>query len=349
MADIQQADVVGNYLANYYGAQDRVQKQQDAQYQRQRQMTQDARSQAEFDQNSQVNALNMAMTKHKNLVNLLGRASDEASFQQSLQMAALPPEQGGLGLDPSQLSHLSYAKDFKRLQQESGALGEQLDLAYKQAQIGSAKANTAQSYAAADAARANTDYIRSGKPMAGGKPLAPAVQAAEDKDIEAVQGARTLQQKTAGWINAFTKGGLETGPVSQATRILGKATGFGTTNSRQLELFQADLESMRNDSLRLNSGVQTEGDAIREWNTLVGNINDQQAVVQSLKRINEINKRAEALKLRSLQIRRARNPGTEPFDPNSLNVDPSANLNYQTGPAAGADDFSDVDKLLGLK
>ena len=153
MPEFQNPNIVGNFLQSYYGAQDRTQAQADAVYQRQRQTVADDRASKQFDQTSQINQLALAKQKHDNLVNILGRATDEGSFQQGLQQAALPVEQGGLGLPPEQLSHLSFAKDYQRLKQEAGVVGEDLAIQLQKAQIGRERAGTALTNAQADAAR----------------------------------------------------------------------------------------------------------------------------------------------------------------------------------------------------
>jgi hypothetical protein len=157
MPEFQQPDIVGNYLQSYYGAQDRVQQQADAQYQKQRQMTLDERQGKQFDQQQQIGALTLAKAKHDNLVNILGRTTDEASFQQGLRQATLPVEQGGLGLSPDQLAGMSFAKDYQRLKNEAGVTAQELDLKLKEAGIAAQNANTAQSYAAAREADAKAN------------------------------------------------------------------------------------------------------------------------------------------------------------------------------------------------
>lgn len=52
------------------------------------------------------------------------------------------------------------------------------------------------------------------------------------------------------------------------------------------------MERLRNESLRLNAGVQTEGDAQRAWNELFGNLNDESVVKAQLQRIQQLNNRA---------------------------------------------------------
>jgi len=68
--------------------------------------------------------------------------------------------------------------------------------------------------------------------------------------------------------------------------------GASTDESTALASFQSGMEKMRNDSLRLNSGVQTEGDATRAWNELFANINDEKVVKQRLAEIRGYNESA---------------------------------------------------------
>lgn len=80
--------------------------------------------------------------------------------------------------------------------------------------------------------------------------------------------------------------------------------GMSDAESRNYATFNSTLEKMRNDSLRLNNGVQTEGDAQRAWNELFTNINDQDYVKQRLKEIIVINKRAENLQRYQVDVLR---------------------------------------------
>jgi hypothetical protein len=91
------------------------------------------------------------------------------------------------------------------------------------------------------------------------------------------------------------------------------ATGLSNQASRNYASFQAALEKLRNDSLRLNRGVQTEGDAVRAWNELVKNINDPKVVKQRLEEIIRNNKVAAEYRRNVIQQRRADN-GLEPLD-----------------------------------
>lgn len=84
-------------------------------------------------------------------------------------------------------------------------------------------------------------------------------------------------------------------------------------NSRNFATFQSTLEKLRNDSLRLNKGVQTDGDAVRAWNELMANINDGGVVKQRIGEIRNLN--ARAVQLRKLNIDNIRaNYGHDPLD-----------------------------------
>ena len=70
---------------------------------------------------------------------------------------------------------------------------------------------------------------------------------------------------------------------------------------------------MRNDSLLLAKGVQTEGDATRAWDALFGSLSDEKALKQRLIEIAVMN--AANIKLYERQVQRARaNYGREPLD-----------------------------------
>ena len=80
--------------------------------------------------------------------------------------------------------------------------------------------------------------------------------------------------------------------------------GMSTEQSRNFSSFKNRLEKLRNDSLRLNKGIQTEGDAQRALNELFENLNDKNLVRQRLKEISDINKKAAAIRRRGIKLRR---------------------------------------------
>lgn len=118
-------------------------------------------------------------------------------------------------------------------------------------------------------------------------------------------------------------GGLELGPVKNLMAKAKNIAGVSDEQSRNLASFQATLEKLRNDTLRLNKGVQTEGDAVRAWNELLSNINDPKLVSQRIGEIQKINERAANLRKLNVDVIRS-NFGVEPLDTS----------NYQNQPAA---------------
>lgn len=346
MPELQQPDIVGNFLSSYGTAQAQQQAQKDRAFQQQRVMRQDDMAEQQFGMQKQKHQFEIA----QQVVDMLGSVQDgdEMGFERAKQ------RWGQMGLPMEAVAGFTVA-DLPSLRVKAGTQLRELQAQAQQANIRQSDAAASQSRASARAADALAQYRTSGgvggTPGRTGRPIPAGVQAKEDDDIETIGAARTLQAKTSDWITAFTKGGLETGPGSQAMRVFNEATGVGTSNSRTLSLFQNDLEGMRNDSLRLNKGVQTEGDAVREWRNLMSNVMDQEYVVKALGRINAINKRAEALKIRQINIRRDRN-GLPPLDPQEISLGVPDTLGYAdpgVDGQGGGDDFSDVDALLGLK
>jgi hypothetical protein len=89
--------------------------------------------------------------------------------------------------------------------------------------------------------------------------------------------------------------------------------GMSTEESKNFATFKSTLEKMRNDSLRLNKGIQTEGDAQRAWNELFESISDPGVVIQRLEEIRAINERA--VTQRNFQVTQLRkNYGRGPLE-----------------------------------
>jgi hypothetical protein len=110
--------------------------------------------------------------------------------------------------------------------------------------------------------------------------------------------------------------------------------GWSTEESRNFASFKSTLERLRNESLRLNTGVQTDGDAQRAWNELFQNINDTGLVQQRLKEIQAINKRgAELHRLRVDSVRG--NYGAGPLDSSAYAAQPPALGGAPAAPAGG--------------
>lgn len=125
---------------------------------------------------------------------------------------------------------------------------------------------------------------------AGG--MSAAAKRDDDQDLEAVNLASGMNRRLEPYLQALESGSLNLGPVRNVFMETQNSLGMSSPTSRQFATLRADLEKMRNDSLRLNKGVQTEGDAQRAWNELFKNLNDEQLVASRLRQIQGYNEAA---------------------------------------------------------
>lgn len=146
-----------------------------------------------------------------------------------------------------------------------------------------------------------------------GKPLPPAALKLQNEALDIIGTASGINADLNQVEKQLETNKLKLGPVENLKSQALNAVGFSTPESRNFASFRATLEKQRNDSLRLNKGVQTEGDAQRAWNELFYNLNDKEVVKQRLQDIQKINKRgADLQKLQVDQIRA--NYGATPVD-----------------------------------
>ena len=136
MPELQQPDIVGNFLSSYATAQAQQQAQRDRAFQQQRVMRQDEMAQQQFDQTSQLNQLNIHKAKVSALNELLASVpdGDAAAFEAAKQRALQHPE---LGLKPEDVANVTIA-DLPRLRMETGQAQQALEMQLKRAQIAAA-------------------------------------------------------------------------------------------------------------------------------------------------------------------------------------------------------------------
>lgn len=151
------------------------------------------------------------------------------------------------------------------------------------------------------------------------KPMPASASKLETDLLEDLSVAKGIQTLTKNYIDKIDKGELTLGAATNAM-------GAFSTKYGELPLvpkadkgdviregFLSDMKKLRNDSLRLNKGVQTDGDAQREWETLFNNINNADVVKNTLLRINDLDARAEQLKRVQIDTQR-QNFSADPFD-----------------------------------
>jgi len=230
-----------------------------------------------------------------------GKAAQKATIIASL----FPEEKRGVA-DTLDLETLQkFAAKKLEPQDPNAAIDADLDRQYKKAQIN----------------KMYRDSSESGSP----KPPRLPVQAvkAQNEGLETIGALSGINADLSGVEKQIDSGQLKLGPVNNLVSKAKNFVGMSDETSRNFASFKSTLEKQRNDSLRLNKGVQTEGDAVRAWNELFQNINDPQLVKQRLGEIQKINSRgADLQKLNVDQIRA--NYGAEPLDYS----------NYQNRPAA---------------
>jgi hypothetical protein len=159
---------------------------------------------------------------------------------------------------------------------------------------------------AATAAAANTQKLAP-------KPMPAAALKMQQEATDAIGTAAGINADLDAVNKQITDGKLTFGPVSNLISGAKNAVGMSDESSRNLASFKTNLEKLRNDSLRLNKGVQTDGDAQRAWNELFQNINDPEVVKQRLGEIKRINERA--VQLRKMDVDNIRiNYGHDPLD-----------------------------------
>ncbi|RII84353.1 hypothetical protein [Neopusillimonas maritima] len=166
-------------------------------------------------------------------------------------------------------------------------------------------------------------HTSSGQPLPyQDKPMPTAALKMQQENLDAIGTAASINADLGSFASQIENGSLDLGFF---TNLMSKALnnmGLSTEESRNLQSFQSTLEKLRNDSLRLNKGVQTDGDAQRAWNELLANINDPLVVQQRLEEIQAINARAVELRSMMNDAMRA-NYGLQPMSYEQYTNQPS--------------------------
>ncbi|CUJ67134.1 hypothetical protein [Achromobacter sp. 2789STDY5608628] len=170
------------------------------------------------------------------------------------------------------------------------------------------------------------------------KPLPSAALKMQQEALEAMGLVGGINADLGAIQQQVREGKLDLGPMANKISEGMNWAGMSSENSRAYASFMSTLEKLRNDSLRLNKGVQTEGDAQRAWNELLSNVNDPKLVEQRLGEILAINQRAAELRGLANDSMRA-NFGHEPMDYSQYLKLPAA-VGQGGAPATGGDDFA---------
>jgi hypothetical protein len=145
------------------------------------------------------------------------------------------------------------------------------------------------------------------------KPLPVGALKMQDEIIDAFSAAKSAQDLSQSLINKIDSGTLDLGPTSNLAYKVQNFAGASTPKSQAFGDMQTSIEKLRNDTLRLNKGVQTEGDAVRAMNEVISSANDPQLFKVNMEKLNAVNTRAAEIQRQKVDAIRS-NYGAEPYD-----------------------------------
>jgi hypothetical protein len=162
------------------------------------------------------------------------------------------------------------------------------------------------------------------------KPLPTPALKLQQEELETIGTVAGTNADLDTILGQVKNGGLDLGYFSNMMNDARNFAGMSTEESQNFQTLKSTLERVRNDSLRLNKGVQTDGDAQRAWNELLTNLNDKGVVEARLKDIIGYNKRA--VEIRKKKVKNLRlNYNVEPMDFSEWDSADSALGNASTG------------------
>jgi hypothetical protein len=298
---------------------------------------------------SAVSEFDLQAKKLDMLSNLAATVTDQPSYDRARAIA----QQQGLDVskwnpqyDPAGVAQFAQATlgAKERLNAQVQREGQQITRQNNIDTNATSASNNANTVAATDRAtnqRATTAAAAQVQKTAP-KPLPAAALKMQQEGLDAIGTASSINSDLDAVNQQITEGKLKFGPVGNLANKALNAAGMSTDESRNFASFQANMEKLRNDSLRLNKGVQTDGDAQRAWNELFSNINDTKVVQQRLGEIKRLNERA--VELRKLDIDNVRsNYGQDPLDTEKYSKVPTA---LNGGNKGGAPDLSSLEAEL---
>ncbi len=160
-------------------------------------------------------------------------------------------------------------------------------------------------------------------PTYSNKPLPPAALKMQVEATENLSAAKAAQDLSNSIMQKVDAGQLQISPFKNILNTGRNMAGISTPESVAFADLQTSLEKLRNDTLRLNKGVQTEGDAQRAMNEVLQSVNDPEVLKGAMARLNAINERAAALQQENINQIRS-NYGVQPMDFGAVNALPSA-------------------------
>lgn len=163
----------------------------------------------------------------------------------------------------------------------------------------------------------DTGEIVPGAGAAPSKPLPVGALTLQDEITQSLSGASNIAKDASALAQRIRAGEVPLEPTGRIEAWARNLVGISDPESRAYADYKQYVEKLRNDTLRLNKGVQTEGDAQRALNELVAAGNDPALAAQAMEKVAQINQRAADLQgIRLNNVRQ--NYGLPPMDTGQL-------------------------------
>lgn len=249
---------------------------------------------------------------------------EQIDMERQKQMDALTREKFEYGKEQDQMDE-AYRRDKLNIDQQDAAQrrqlsGAELEMRRRQQDFQERKFESDEQRYQDKLA---DEQKRAEDPTYGLKPMPTSALKLQREEVEAIGLSGQINSDLGEVVNQIDQGKLKLGPVRNWMMAGQNAAGMSDEVSRNYASFKSTLEKLRNDSLRLNKGVQTEGDAQRAWNEILANMNDEQLVKERLQEVQAINQRGAQLRKMNVDMIRG-NYGYPPIDDAEIFNQPSA-------------------------
>jgi len=141
---------------------------------------------------------------------------------------------------------------------------------------------------------------------------------AEEEDFTALDTNANINEDIDKFAGLLESGEMTLSAFDKPADFLATTFGYADEVNANRSDFRTFIKKLVLDSLRLNKGTQTEGDAQRATDAIFENINNESVVLRRLNELKRINERALANRKRSINRRRA-NEGVDAFDFSTYN------------------------------
>lgn len=122
------------------------------------------------------------------------------------------------------------------------------------------------------------------------KPLPSTLQKAEEEDYDNGQAAANLANDANNYLKSISSGQIKFGVINRATMGVQRALGSSDPDVIAREDFERFRTTLINESLRLNKGTQTEGDAVRAAKEL-DSAESPEAAAKAMQTLRDLNAR----------------------------------------------------------